>query len=195
MIVRNAKIPFEKQVSWIILSGLIWGLIELFFGPPIKSFTKSLFGILMPFIGITFMLSVKYKMPTKGTIFLAAIIASLIKYFFSGMVLTGGFMAILFEAAAVEFVYSFSGLTLWGFILSGILAQLYSFFHPYFTNGMMCQSVNFLYLKNMFMQNFNLIVERRMIIYMLSTSSVIAGILSGFLAWWIIRFWSAKETN
>ena len=99
------KIPFEKQLHWIIISGLIWGLLELFLAPVIKSYARGVFGIVMPFISITFILSVKYRMPAKGTIFLSAVIASLIKYFFSGMVLTGGFMAILMEAALIEAVY------------------------------------------------------------------------------------------
>ena len=189
------KIPFEKQIHWIIISGLIWGLIELFLAPVIRSYARGLFGILMPLISITFMLSVKYRMPAKGTIFLSAIIASLIKLFLSGMVLTGGFMAILVEAALIEIVYSFSGFTLWGYISSGILVQLYSAFHPYITKGLLCQSTHFVFFKRFLSQNFNLLLEKESIIFTLISIHILAGITTGLIAWWIITFLVKKETS
>lgn len=189
------QISFEEQIIWIIVAGLLWGGLELFLAPLLRNYTRGLSGILMPFISITVILSLKYKMPRPGTIFLSAIIASMIKYFFAGMVLKGTFMAILVEAIIIEGVFFISGLSVYGFIASGILVQLYSAFHPYFTKGLLCQSTHFVFFKKFLAESVHLKFEQTALIVVLIALHMLSGFLSGFIAWRMIWFFKNNKRN
>jgi len=184
MIARSKpKISFENQLPWIIIFGTVWGLLELFLAPVIKNYAKGLFGIIMPFISIGFILIAKYRIPARGSVFLSAVIASAIKYFFSGMVLKGAFMAILIEALLVESFYVLGGFSLWVYISSGISVQLYSAFHPLITKGLLCQSSHFIFFKKFIFNNFNIALEKQNLIIVLIGLHILTGIVCGLFAW------------
>ncbi len=66
---------FEKQIPSIILIGIIWGLVEIFISPVIKSFQPALFGLLIPFITILIILVGRYLVPAYGSVFIMGDIA------------------------------------------------------------------------------------------------------------------------
>ena len=183
MLKNDRKIAFEIQIPRIILFGIVWGLLELFLNPLLKDCSRALAGISMPFFSVVFILSVKHRIPAGGTVFLAAVIAAMIKYFFAGMVLSGGFMAILIEAALIEALFLLSGLCLWGYISAGILVQLYSAFHPYITKGLLCQSAHFVFFRKFVLDSFHLNLQRAALIAVLLSLHIIAGFLSGCISW------------
>lgn len=186
MNISVTKKPFEEQIHFIIIIGILWGLLELFLMPVFRSNARGISGIAMPFISVTFVLIARAWMPTKGTVFLSAVIGAMIKFFLGGMVLKGAFMAILIEATIIEFIYLMSGFALWGYIASGILVQLYSAFHPWITKGLLCQSSHFLFFKKFLNSQFDFHAERTALIVILLTAHIIMGLMSGLLAWWTI---------
>ena len=172
------KKPFEEQVHLIIIIGILWGLLELFLMPVLRSNARGIAGLVMPFISVMFILTARAWIPTQGTVFLAAVIGAMIKLFLGGMVLKGAFMAILLEAAIIELVYLVSGFALWGFIASGVLVQMYSAFHPFLTKGLLCQSAHFVFFKKFLLSQFDIQVEKTALIIILLTAHFIMGTAS-----------------
>ena len=183
----ETKRPFEEQIHFIIIIGILWGLLELFLMPVLRSNARGIAGLVMPFISVSFILTARAWMPARGTVFLSAVIGAMIKFLLGGMVLKGAFMAILVEAAIIELIYLMSGFALWGYVASGILVQLYSAFHPWITKGLLCQSSHFVFFKKFLNGQFDLQPERTALIAILLTAHIIMGLMSGLLAWWAIK--------
>ena len=68
----ETKKPFEEQIHFIIIIGILWGLLELFLMPVLRSNARGIAGLVMPFISVSFILTARAWMPTRGTVFLAA---------------------------------------------------------------------------------------------------------------------------
>lgn len=191
---------FEKQIPRILLIGLIWGLIEILIAPVIKSAQPALFGFLMPFITVLIILIGRYYVPAYGSVILMGIIAAVMKYLLSGMVLHGAFMAILLEALLAEIILSIFNMNLFSYILVGISTELYSAFHPLLSRGVFCQSAHFLKFKKLLVSVFDIdpsVMSRDVISIILFSTHIILGILAGLLFLWIkrylVRFTGGKE--
>ncbi len=182
---------FEKQIPRILLIGIIWGLIEVLISPVIKSFQPALFGFLMPFIIVLIILIGRYFVPAYGSIILMGIIASVMEYLLSGMILTGAFMAILLEALLSEIILSIFNMNLFSYILVGISVELYSAFHPLLSRGIFCQSAHYLKFKKLLVSVFDIdssVMSRDVISSILLITHIILGVLAGLLFLWIKKY-------
>jgi hypothetical protein len=188
MVKKIIKMKFEKQIPRIFLIGIIWGLIEILISPVIKSFQPALFGFVMPFITVLIILIGRNYVPAYGSIILMGIIASVMKYLLSGMVLHGAFMAILLEALLAEIILSIFNMNLLSYILVGISVELYSAFHPLLSRGIFFQSAHFIKFNRLLISVFDLdpaAMSRDVISIILFSTHIILGILAGLLFFWI----------
>ena len=191
MVKEVIKMTFEKQIPRILLFGIIWGLIEILIAPIIKSAQPALFGFLMPFITVLIILIGRYFVPAYGSVILMGVIASVMKYLLSGMVLHGAFMAILLEALLAEIILSIFNMNLLSYILVGIAVELYSAFHPLLSKGVFCQSAHFIKFKKLLVSIFNLdlsAMSRDVLSTIFLITHIIFGILAGLLFLWIKKY-------
>ena len=182
---------FEKQIPRILLIGIIWGLAEILIAPVIKSVQPALFGFLMPFITVLIILIGRYYIPAYGSVILMGIIASVMKYLLSGMVLHGAFMAILLEALLAEIILSVFNMNLFSYIFVGISTELYSALHPLLSKGVFCQSAHFIKFKKLLVSIFNLdlsAMSRDVLSSIFLVTHIIFGILAGLLFIWIKKY-------
>jgi len=182
---------FEKQIPRILLIGIIWGLAEILIAPVIKSVQPALFGFLMPFITVLIILIGRYYIPAYGSVILMGIIASVMKYLLSGMVLHGAFMAILLEALLAEIILSIFNMNLFSYIFVGISTELYSALHPLLSKGVFCQSAHFIKFKKLLVSIFNLdlsAMSRDVLNSIFLVTHIIFGVLAGLLFLWIKKY-------
>jgi hypothetical protein len=182
---------FEKQIPRILLIGIIWGLIEILIAPIIKSAQPALFGFLMPFITVIIILTGRYFVPSYGSVILMGIIASVMKYLLSGMVLHGAFMAILLEALLAEIILSIFSMNLFSYIFVGISVELYSAIHPLLSKGVFCQSAHFIKFKKLLVSVFNWdlsAMSRDVLSNIFLITHIIFGLLAGLLFLWIKKY-------
>jgi len=182
---------YEKQIPLILLIGIIWGFIEILFSPIIKSIQPALFGFVMPFITALIILIGRYYVPHYGSIILMGIVAAVMKYLLSGMVLHGAFMAILLEALLAEIILSILNMKLVSYILVGISTELYSAIHPLISKGLFCQSAHFLKFKKLLINLFDFnvsAISREVLSSILIVTHIIFGVLAGLMFIWIKRF-------
>ena len=182
---------YEKQIPLILLIGIVWGLIEILFSPIIKSIQPALFGFIMPFITALIILIGRYYVPHYGSIILMGIIAAVMKYLLSGMVLHGAFMAILLEALLAEIILSILNMNLVSYILVGISTELYSAIHPLISKGLFCQSAHYLKFKKLLINLFDFnasAMSHEVISSILIISHIVFGVLAGLMFTWIKRY-------
>ena len=182
---------YEKQIPLILLIGIIWGLIEILLFPIIKSIQPALFGFIMPFITVLIILIGRYYVPHYGSIILMGIIAAVMKYLLSGMVLHGAFMAILLEALLAEIILSILNMNLVSYISVGISTELYSAIHPLISKGLFCQSAHYLKFKKLLINLFDFnasAMSREVISSILIVSHIVFGVLAGLMFIWIQRY-------
>jgi len=182
---------YEKQIPLILLIGIIWGLIEILLFPIIKSIQPALFGFIMPFITVLIILIGRHYIPHYGSIILMGIIAAVMKYLLSGMVLHGAFMAILLEALLAEIILSILNMNLVSYILVGISTELYSAIHPLISKGLFCQSAHYLKFKKLLINLFDFnasAMSREVISSILIVSHIVFGVLAGLMFIWIQRY-------
>ena len=182
---------FEKQIPRILLIGIIWGLAEILIAPVIKSVQPALFGFLMPFITVLIILIGRYYIPAYGSVILMGIIASVMKYLLSGMVLHGAFMAILLEALLAEIILSVFNMNLFSYIFVGMSTELYSALHPLLSKGVFCQSAHFIKFKKLLFSIFNLdlsAMSRDVLNSIFLVTHIIFGVLAGLLFLWIKKY-------
>ena len=182
---------YEKQIPLILLIGIIWGLIEILLSPVIKSIQPALFGFIMPFITVLIILIGRYYVPHYGSIILMGIIAAVMKYLLSGMVLHGAFMAILLEALLAEIILSILNMNLVSYILVGISTELYSAIHPLISKGLFCQSAHYLKFKKLLINLFDFnasAMSYEVTSSILIVSHILFGVLAGLIFIWIKRY-------
>ncbi len=193
----NYKKPFEKQIYWILVFGLLWGITEVFLGKWLKIFQPALFGIIMPFVTLIIILTSKRLAPVPGSVLLMSLIAAPLKFFFAGMILHGAFMAMILEAFLIEFAFGLLGFRPVAFITGGVLVELYSLFHPFFSRGIFCQSSHFVFFKrwleNIVYSGSPETISESLIIFTLFFLHTLMGILAGIIVWQGIRYFARDK--
>lgn len=194
-----SKIPFETQIKRVMLWGVIWGIIELIIPPAIKTVLPAFAAFLAPFLIFMFVLTMKYFLPTPGTVMLMAIIAASIKFLIGQAVLSGAFMAILLEAALVELAFILLRYRLYTYIISGILVEFYVLMHPLISKGIFYKSHQFIVFKrwygNLFGYEVSATVPDGQVLIALILLHLLFGILTGGLAWKIVLALARKEKS
>jgi len=185
--VKNMAIPTEEQLVRIVFIGVFWGLVEVYLSPVIKSLEPALFGLIMPFIVVLLILSARKIVPLIGSILMMGVIAAVMEYLLTGMVLHAAGGAIFLEALGAELILSIGGMKLLTMLLVGLYVELYSAFHPLIFRGMFCQSSHVLIFLKWILAHFPFIdpalvkaQTKLIVIVSHSTMGVLAG---GLFAW------------
>lgn len=186
----------QKYFTRTILMGTIWGLVEVFLSPIIKSITPHLFSVIMPSIAIVIILIGRYFVPYFGSTISMGIIAAFVEYMLGGMLLDGAFMAIILEAVFCELILSVVGFNLWSFVLSCITILDYSVLHPLIKKGVSCQSMQHIFVKNLLHTLFifdKSVLTAVDITFILLAFHTIIGMFLGFLFYFLFQKISITE--
>ncbi len=181
----------DLNIGRLLLLGVLWGLFEVFLGKQLKSWQPSLFAFVMPFVITVFIILAKNFVSDTGGILGMAVIAAVMKWFASGMILHGAFMAILLEAMLAELVFLILDFGFRAVVAIGVLFQLYDLFHPFLVNGNLCQTVRFVHFKEWFTRLFydgqNL--SNQYLLLLLIGIHFIVGLLAAVTAWLLLKIW------
>ncbi len=186
--------PSNKEISRFIVLGILWAILEVFIGQWLKLWQSSLFAFNMPFLIAAFIVISKRLVPFVGSVLLMGIVAATVKLFFSGMVLHGAFMAILWEAFLAELTFLVLGYGFFSAVLVGILLQVYSLIHPTFSGGGLCQTRHFIRFNELLVAQ-GLVrdgAEKSTILIVLLVLHVVAGILAAVAGWFLGQWIFAK---
>lgn len=189
----------EKYFTRTMLLGGIWGLVEVFLSPLIKSLTPHLFSIIMPSIAVSIILIGRYFIPYFGSIISMGIIAAFIEYMLGGMLLDSAFMAIILESILCELILSFVGFNLPSFVISCITILDYSVLHPLIKKGVSCQSAHYIFVKDVLHTLFNVdksILTAGNITLILLVFHTAVGMFLGFLIYFLyLRVFEMKDKS
>ena len=196
--VAEWKIPTDRQLAEILGLGVLWGLIEVYVSPGIKSLEPALFGLVMPFLITLLMLFARWRLPVVGSLFLMGTIAALMEYLLTGMVLHGAGGAILLEALGAELILSLGGLRLVPILLVGMYVELYSAFHPLIFKSQFCQSMHVMLYRRWVLAHFpglgtELTRPQTWILVIASHTGM--GLLAGSCFAAFKRFWSRRKAT
>ena len=96
----------------------------------------------MPFLVTLLILVARQLVPLVGSIALMGLIAALMEYLLTGMVLHAAGGAILLEALGAELILTVGGMRLLPILLVGAYVELYTAYHPLLFSGKFCQSMH-----------------------------------------------------
>jgi ABC-type thiamin/hydroxymethylpyrimidine transport system permease subunit len=182
-----------RELVYIAIFGAIWGALELTLGsylhvifPPLAD--TFLVGLIMASLGAIVALIGRLFVPRTGSVFMISVVAAIIKMFSLGGVVIGPLVAILAEGLLMEL-----GLLVarrparWGFVLAGVLAVAWNFFHKFIMMyilygkgvydvyvGMVKEGANLLHLN---------LSYALLVIVILFLTRILAGAVSGWIAW------------
>lgn len=127
-----------RELVYIAIFGAIWGALELTLGsylhvifPPLAD--TFVVGLIMAFLGAVVALIGRHFVPRTGSVFLIGIITAILKMISIGGVKAGPLVAILAESLLMELgLFIARTPRRWGFVLAGVLAIVWNFFHKFF---------------------------------------------------------------
>lgn len=152
--VKYFSVPEENDLLKIVGIGIVWGMIEVFISQLIKGLEPALFGLIMPFLVTIYVLLARKHVPLVGSTFLAGLIAAVMEYLLTGMVIHAAGIAILLEAIGAEIILTLLGRRPIAFLLVGIYIAFYSAYHPLIFRGVFCQSTHVLIYKRWILEHF-----------------------------------------
>jgi hypothetical protein len=182
-----------RELVYIAIFGAIWGALELTLGsylhvifPPLAD--TLLVGLIMASLGAIVALIGRLFVPRTGSVFMISVVAAIIKMFSLGGVVIGPLVAILAEGLLMELgLFVARRPARWGFVLAGALAVAWNFFHKFIMMfilygkgvydvyvGMVKEGANLLHLN---------LSYALLIIVILFLIRILAGAVSGWIAW------------
>jgi hypothetical protein len=126
-----------RELVYIAIFGAIWGALELTLGsylhvifPPLAD--TFLVGLIMASLGAVVALVGYHFVPRTGTVLMIGVITAILKMISLGGVKAGPLVAILAESLLMELgLYVARKPSRWGFVLAGVLAVSWNFFHKF----------------------------------------------------------------
>lgn len=182
-----------RELVYVAIFGAIWGALELTLGsylhvifPPLAD--TFLVGLIMASLGAIVALIGRHFVPRTGAVFMISVVTAIIKMFSLGGVIVGPLVAILAEGLLLEL-----GLLLarrpirWVFVLAGTLAVTWNFFHKFIM-------MYIFYGKGVYEVYVGMVKEGAsllridlsyalLIIVILFLFRIVAGAVSGWIAW------------
>jgi hypothetical protein len=185
--------------DWVYVAvfGALWGALELSLGaylhvlfPPL---TDTFFvGLIMAGLGAIVALAGRYFVPRPGAVLCIGVITALLKALSLSGSRTGPMVAILAEAALMEVaLLSSRAPTRWRYVLAGVLAVSWNFFHKFIMMRLMYgKGIEEVYRKMVKDGGETLgldVGQAAFIIGVLFLLRVVVGAVAGWLAWGLGR--------
>ena len=182
-----------RELVYVAIFGAIWGALELTLGsylhvifPPLAD--TFLVGLLMASLGAIVALIGRHFVPRTGSVFMISVVAAILKMISLGGVTVGPLVAILAEGLLIELGLLIARRpTRWAFVFAGALAVAWNFFHKFIMMYILFgQGVYEVYV-GMVQQGASLLridlSYALLIIVILFLIRIVAGALSGWIAW------------
>ncbi len=128
-----------RDLVTMAVFGALWGALEMSLGSMLHVLHLHFIGVIMGGTGMLIVLTGFLFVPKKGAVLVMGIVAAFLKAFSIGGVVLNPMIAIVAESLLAE-----TGLALTGWskhrgslMFAGALGVLWSFFHPFFTQGIL----------------------------------------------------------
>jgi len=113
----------KKSLVYIAVFGTLWGAVEAGLGTALHLLHLPFDGVLLSGIGLILIARVYNN--TKGSTFLIALVAAIIKLMSFSAIKLGPFIGIIMVGILIEMVLSLLGTNKLSFIISGLVISLY----------------------------------------------------------------------
>ncbi|MCJ7621207.1 MAG: hypothetical protein MUP64_13435 [Anaerolineae bacterium] len=182
-----------RELVYVAIFGAIWGALELTLGsylhvifPPLAD--TFLVGLLMASLGAIVALIGRRFVPRTGSVFMISVVAAILKMISIGGVTVGPLVAILAEGLLMELGLLIARRpTRWAFVFAGALAVAWNFFHKFIMMYILFGKGVYEVYVGMLQQGASLLridlSYALLIIVILFLIRIVAGAVSGWIAW------------
>jgi hypothetical protein len=182
-----------RELVYIAIFGAIWGALELTLGsylhvifPPLAD--TFLVGLIMASLGAVVALVGYHFVPRTGAVFMIGVITAVLKMISLGGVKAGPLVAILAESLLMELgLYVARKPSRWGFVLAGVLAVSWNFFHKFIMMYVLLGQGVYEVYSSMVKEGASLLridaAYALLIIAFLFLLRIVAGGLAGWIGW------------
>ncbi len=182
-----------RELVYVAIFGAIWGALELTLGsylhvifPPLAD--TFLVGLIMASLGAVVALVGYHFVPRTGAVFMIGVITAVLKMISLGGVKAGPLVAILAESLLMELgLYVARKPRRWGFVLAGVLAVSWNFFHKFIMMYILFGKGVYEVYAGMVQEGAGLLridaAYALAIIVLLFLIRIVAGGLAGWIAW------------
>jgi ABC-type thiamin/hydroxymethylpyrimidine transport system permease subunit len=182
-----------RELVYVAIFGAIWGALELTLGsylhvifPPLAD--TFLVGLLMASLGAIVALIGRHFVPRTGSVFMISVVAAILKMISIGGVTVGPLVAILAEGLLTELGLLIARRpTRWAFVFAGALAVAWNFFHKFIMMYILFGKGVYEVYVGMLQQGASLLridlSYALLIIVILFLIRIVAGAVSGWIAW------------
>ena len=182
-----------RELVYVAIFGAIWGALELTLGsylhvifPPLAD--TFLVGLLMASLGAIVALIGRRFVPRTGSVFMISVVAAILKMISIGGVTVGPLVAILAEGLLMELgLLIVRRPTRWAFVFAGALAVAWNFFHKFIMMYILFGKGVYEVYVGMLQQGASLLridlSYALLIIVILFLIRIVAGAVSGWIAW------------
>jgi hypothetical protein len=182
-----------RELVYVAIFGAIWGALELTLGsylhvifPPLAD--TFLVGLLMASLGAIVALIGRHFVPRTGSVFMISVVAAILKMISIGGVTVGPLVAILAEGLLMELGLILARRpTRWAFVFAGALAVAWNFFHKFIMMYILFGKGVYEVYVGMLQQGASLlridVSYALLIIVILFLFRIVAGAVSGWIAW------------
>jgi ABC-type thiamin/hydroxymethylpyrimidine transport system permease subunit len=186
-----------RELVYVAIFGAIWGALELTLGsylhvifPPLAD--TFLVGLLMASLGAIVALIGRRFVPRTGSVFMISVVAAILKMISIGGVTVGPLVAILAEGLLMELGLIIARRpTRWAFVFAGALAVAWNFFHKFIMMYILFGKGAYEVYVGMVQQGASLLridlSYALLIIVILFLIRIVAGAVSGWIAWDLAR--------
>ncbi len=128
-----------RDLVTLAVFGAIWGVLEMSLGSMLHALHVPFLGAIMGGIGLLVALTGVLFVPKKGAVLTIGIVAMLLKAFSIGGVVLNPMIGIFAESLLAEIGLAIVGWSRgrWQLVFAGALGVLWSFFHPFLTQGIL----------------------------------------------------------
>ncbi len=178
-----------RELVTLAVFGALWGAVEIGLGSLLHTLHIPFTGTVMAGIGIAIALTGYLFVPQRGAVLIIGLVTMLLKAFSLGGVVFNPMIAILAESLLAEIGLIFVG---WrpnrlGLMLAGMLAVLWNFVHPFFTQGLLAgQGMLTIYQRTLQKGSATLGLDPQLVLLVLALLLVVriaVGLFAGWLAW------------
>ncbi len=132
------KIKFSnREIALLALFSSLWAFVEINLGLVLKMFRVPFSGALLTFLGLIVIFVGRNAVPKRGTVILMGLTTAFLKMIYLGGIAIYPIIGIIIESVLVEIGLYKGRPTKFHFGLAGNLAMSWTFFHPFFTQGLL----------------------------------------------------------
>jgi len=126
-----------RELVLLALFSAVWAAIEINLGFVLKIFRIPFSGTLLNFFGLLILFIARTSVPKRSTALLMGFTTALLKFIYLGGIAIYPVLGILIEVVLVEIALYKDQPEKINYLLAGALSLLWSFFHPFFAQGIL----------------------------------------------------------